>query len=85
MNKAEIMTLQLGKVPNDKIRLAIMAGKISGILHAAEIAICQAEEFGKNADWIEMLKVMEGTLNMEAKQHQTESIDNKLKSHSKYR
>ena len=62
MNKAEIMTLQASKVADSKIRIAIMAGKLSGILFAADRAISEATQFGEKADWKEMLRIMEGTL-----------------------
>ena len=62
MNKAEIMTLLSSKVPAAKIRVAIMAGKLSTILHRADQDIAAADEFRKDADWTEMLRIMEGTL-----------------------
>jgi len=62
MNQAEIMTLRSQKVKPESIRLAIMAGKLSGILMAADRQIAQAEQFSENADWSEMLRIMEGTL-----------------------
>jgi hypothetical protein len=65
MNQAEIMTLIGSKVPAKKIRLAIMAGKLSGILNAADRQISRAENFSENADWSEMLRIMEGTLEKE--------------------
>ena len=65
MNKAEIMTLLNAKVPAKKIRIAIMAGKLSGILLAADRQIDQAERFQGEADWTEMLRIMEGTLSEE--------------------
>lgn len=71
MNKAEIMTLLSGKKGASKdamrasIRIAIMAGKLSGILMAADRSISEAENFHQNADWTEMLRIMEGTLDKE--------------------
>jgi len=68
MNQAEIMTLLSSKkgVAKDamrkSIRLAIMAGKLSGILQGADRDISRAENFSENADWSEMLRIMEGTL-----------------------
>ena len=62
MNQAEIMTLLKSRVKPEKIRIAIMAGKLSGILMAAQREIDRAEHFGDNADWTELLRVMEGTL-----------------------
>ena len=71
MNQAEIMTLLSGKTGMRKdsmrkaIRLAIMAGKLDGILQAADRTIDRAEHFHENADWSEMLRIMEGTLDKE--------------------
>jgi hypothetical protein len=71
MNQAEIMTLLSNKTGMRKdamrksIRLAIMAGKLSGILNSADREISKAENFSKNADWSEMLRIMEGTLDKE--------------------
>jgi hypothetical protein len=65
MNQAEIMTLLSSKVPAKKIRIAIMAGKLSGILIAADRDINKAANFRENADWSEMLRIMEGTLEKE--------------------
>lgn len=71
MNKAEIMTLLSGKkgVAKDSmrksIRLAIMAGKLSGILLSADRDIDRAESFSRDANWTEMLRIMEGTLDKE--------------------
>ena len=65
MNQAEIMTLLASKVSYSKIRTAIMAGKLSGILLAADRQIARAENFRDNADWTEMLRIMEGTLEKE--------------------
>lgn len=65
MNKAEIMTLRNNGVKQKDIRLAIMAGKLSGILMAADRQIAQAEDFNNRADWTEMLRIMEGTLEQE--------------------
>jgi len=68
MNQAEIMTLLSGKTGMRKdsmrksIRLAIMAGKLDGILRAADTQIGRAEDFHERADWTEMLRIMEGTL-----------------------
>ena len=62
MNKAEIMTLLGSDVPAKKIRIAIMAGKLSGILMQADRAIADAKCFREDADWSEMLRIMEGTL-----------------------
>ena len=65
------MTLLSGKTGMRKnemrksIRLAIMAGKLSGILLAADRDIHNAEQFSENANWSEMLKIMEGTLDQE--------------------
>lgn len=74
MNQAEIMTLLSSKVPYSKIRTAIMAGKLSGILMAADRQISRAENFKENADWTEMLRVMEGTLEKQI-DHQVEEFD----------
>ena len=65
MNQAEIMTLLSSKVPAKKIRIAIMAGKLSGILNSADREINRAENFHEKADWTEMLRIMEGTLEKE--------------------
>lgn len=71
MNQAEIMTLLSNKTGMRKdamrksIRLAIMAGKLSGILNSADRQISHAENFSENADWTEMLRIMEGTLDKE--------------------
>lgn len=65
MNTAEIMTLVNAKVDQKKIRLAIMAGKLEGILRAADRQIDHATHFNENADWTEMLRIMEGTLDKE--------------------
>ena len=62
------MTLLSGKKGAAKdsmrhsIRIAIMAGKLSGILMAADRSISEAENFQQNANWSEMLRIMEGTL-----------------------
>jgi len=71
MNQAEIMTLRNAGVSAEKIRIAIMAGKLSSILHAADRAIDNAEHFNRDADWTEMLRVMEGTLD-KFTEHRTE-------------
>lgn len=82
MNKAEIMTLLSGKTGMRKesmrasIRLAIMAGKLSGILLAADREIDKAEHFSSNANWTEMLKIMEGTLDKETN-HRADSSSKK--------
>jgi hypothetical protein len=84
MNKAEIMTLLSGKkgVAKDSmrksIRLAIMAGKLSGILTAADRDISSAENFSENANWTEMLRIMEGTLDKEV-DHRAEDNFSKTK------
>lgn len=65
MNQAEIMTLRNNGVKEHDIRIAIMAGKLSGILMAADRQIAQAEHFSEHADWSEMLRIMEGTLDKE--------------------
>lgn len=62
MNSAEIMTLQNARVKDETIRIAIMAGKLAGILRSADLAIQQAAAFAEDADWTELLRVMEGTL-----------------------
>ena len=62
MNRAEIMTLLAAKVKKDTIRTAILAGKVSGILRSAEIAIDQAHDFEKEADWKQILTILEGSL-----------------------
>lgn len=80
MNQAEIMTLLAGKVSYSKIRTAIMAGKISGILTAADREIGRAENFRERADWTEMLRIMEGTLEQDI-DYQAESS---TKTKSKY-
>ena len=72
MNAAEIMTLQNAKVKDGTIRIAIMAGKLSGILRSADGQIRQASVFAEHADWNELLRVMEGTLD-EATDHRAES------------
>lgn len=59
------MTLLSSKVPASKIRVAIMAGKLSGILLSADRDIDRAENFRRDADWTEMLRIMEGTLDKE--------------------
>lgn len=76
MNKAEVMTLLKSKVAPEKIRIAIMAGKISGILQQADRQLDEAREFGENAHWTEMLRIMEGTLS-EEKGHRAEKSSNK--------
>lgn len=77
MNKAEIMTLLSSKVSPSKIRIAIMAGKLSTILHRADQDIHAAEEFGREADWKEMLRIMEGTLDKEIGHRGEESRSSK--------
>ena len=62
MNQAEIMTLLSGKVKEPQIRVAIMAGKISGILKAADRQISEAMSFQDGADWNEILRILEGSL-----------------------
>lgn len=62
MNKAEIMTLLSSKVKPGQIRIAIMAGKLSTILFRADMDIEAATRFGEDANWTEMLRIMEGTL-----------------------
>jgi hypothetical protein len=62
MNKAEIMTLLSSKVKPSQIRTAIMAGKLSNILFQADRQIALAETFKQDANWTEMLRIMEGTL-----------------------
>lgn len=76
MNQAEIMTLRNAGVKEHDIRIAIMAGKISGILMAADRQIVRAEEFAHRADWTEMLRIMEGTLE-EAIDHRAERPNRK--------
>jgi hypothetical protein len=72
MNKAEIMTLISARVNNKIIRRAIVAGKISSLFSAADRDIYKAEIFRENADWTELLRVMEGTLDKEI-DHQADS------------
>lgn len=62
MNQAEIMTLLSGKVKKPQIRVAIMAGKLSGILQSADRQITQAECFKDDADWTAILEILEGKL-----------------------
>ena len=78
MNKAEIMTLLSSKVKPAQIRTAIMAGKLSGILQAADRDIHNAESFREDANWTEMLRIMEGTLDKETG-HQAEDSRSKTK------
>ncbi len=76
MNKAEIMTLLSAKVPAAKIRTAIMAGKLSGILRSADMDISRAENFRSEANWEEMLRIMEGTLDTQV-DHEARPGDSK--------
>lgn len=62
MNQAEIMTLLSAKVKEPQIRVAIMAGKLSGILNAADRTIDRAKQFHDGADWTEILRILEGKL-----------------------
>ena len=62
MNSAEIMTLLSNDVKESQIRIAIMAGKISGILRSADITIGRAKAFKDGANWTEILRLLEGTL-----------------------
>lgn len=62
MNQAEIMTLLSNGVKRPKIRIAIMAGKLAGILNAADRQIGHAESFKADANWVEILTLLEGTL-----------------------
>lgn len=84
MNQAEIMTLLSGKSGQRKdamrkaIRLAIMAGKLSGILQGADRDISRAENFSENADWTEMLRIMEGTLDKETEHRAEDSRPTKF-------
>ena len=77
MNQSEIMTLRSQKVKPEVIRVAIMAGKLSGILASADRDIERAEHFGNNADWSELLRIMEGTLDKLPKGHRAETPDGK--------
>lgn len=79
MNQAEIMTLRNSKVKEGTIRIAIMAGKLSGILRAADGQIRQAASFADGADWTELLRVMEGTL-AEETDHRAEQHRDKRSS-----
>lgn len=65
MNQAEIMTLLAGKVKKDTIRTAILAGKVSGILRSAELLIDRAHDFEREADWKQILTILEGSLDKE--------------------
>lgn len=62
MNQSEIMTLLNSDVDEKIVRNAIVAGKISTILHAADREVHRASEFSNEADWEEILKFMQGTL-----------------------
>lgn len=62
MNQAEILTLLKSKVKPNVIRVSIMAGKLSGILRTADMTIAKAQQFSDGADWVELIRVMEGTL-----------------------
>ena len=71
MNQAEIMTLLAGKVKKGQIRTAILAGKVSGILNAAERQIDQAQDFEKEAVWKQILTILEGEA-FDRKDHKAE-------------
>lgn len=62
MNQAEIMTLLSSKVKAPQIRIAIMAGKLSGILQSADRQIQNADAFKQGANWTEILTLLEGQL-----------------------
>lgn len=76
MNNAEIMTLLSNGVKRPKIRIAIMAGKLAGILHTADRQIAHAESFKADANWTEILTLLEGTLD-EVTDYQAEERDRK--------
>jgi hypothetical protein len=80
MNKAEIMTLLASKVPASKIRVSIMAGKLSTILMRADQDIALAEDFRRDADWTEMLRIMEGTLDKEVEHQADDQYSGKKRS-----
>ncbi len=80
MNNAEIMTLLSNGVKRPKIRIAIMAGKLSGILHSADVQIERADSFKQDANWTEILTLLEGTLD-EVTDHMAD--DRKVKPKSR--
>lgn len=65
MNQAEIMTLLSNKVKEPQIAMAIMAGKISGILNTARRQVDKASQFKQGANWTEILRLLEGELDSE--------------------
>ena len=73
------MTLLSAKVSPKTIRTSIMAGKLSGILMAADREIRLAENFRENADWTEMLRIMEGTLDQEVDHEMTNAERSRIK------
>lgn len=82
MNQAEIMTLLSSKVKPATIRRSILAGKLSNILRQADSSISDAEQFRENADWTEMLRIMEGTLDKK-QDYQAEDSNDPLTSRMK--
>lgn len=75
MKSAEIMTLLKHGTSEKTVALAIMAGKMSDVLRASAKQVARARFFHDNAEWTEVLRLMEGRMGEEV-DHATDELKN---------
>ena len=65
MKTSEILTLLKAGTDRNVVWTAEIAGRMETVVQAAERKLDCAEQFGSAADWTEILRIMEGTLEAE--------------------